>query len=63
MTRRRPSAAPAGLGGEAFPELDLQHLAIVVLGQRVDEAIGPGPLEAGDVVETEGVEVALAKAR
>src|SRR5215469_14401755 len=37
-------------------QLGLQHLAVIVLGQRLREAIIAGALEAGDVVEAQPVE-------
>ena len=39
-----------GVRGEPRPQLGLQHLAVVVLGQLVDD-VALGTLEAGDVVE------------
>lgn len=37
-------------------QFGLQHLAVIVLGQRLDKPVGARPLNAGDVVEAEPVE-------
>src|SRR5579884_2165271 len=66
-TSRFASAANTGPGGsvpaasvELPAQLGLQHLAVIVLRQRLDEAVAARPLEAGDVVEAEPVELGLA---
>src|SRR5437868_9474886 len=41
---------------ELAAELGLQHLAVIVLGQRFDESVLARPLVPADVVETDGVE-------
>src|SRR3954465_2384594 len=42
---------------EEFPQFGFEYLPIVVLGQRVDEAVFARTLEAGDVVEAELVQL------
>ena len=54
--RFSPSRGRAGLG-EELAQLGLQHLAVVVLRQRLDEAVLARPLEARDVVEAELLEI------
>src|SRR5215216_5669098 len=41
---------------EQLAQFRLENLAVVVLGQRLDELVVLRPLEAGDVVEAELVE-------
>ena len=42
---------------EDLAQLGLEDFAVVVLGQRCNEAVALGALEAGDIVEAEAVEV------
>src|SRR6266700_7583103 len=44
-------------GLKQLPELRLENLAVVVLGQRLDELVVLGPLEARDIVEAELIEL------
>ena len=44
------------LSGVAFAQLGLEDLAVIVLGQLVDEPILLRPLEAGDVLEAKPIE-------
>ena len=48
-----PLAATPTEQREQFPQLGLQHLAVVVLRQRLDEAIFARALEARDVVQAQ----------
>ncbi len=51
MPRSAPGQQPAQLG--------LEHLAVIVLGQRVDKSVVTRAFEAGDVVEAQLVECSL----
>src|SRR5580704_5110001 len=42
--------------GQYSTQLGLEHLAVIVLGQRIDKAVMPRALEARDVVEAQPVE-------
>src|ERR1043165_6855831 len=42
---------------EELPQLGLQHLAVVVLRQRLDEAVFARTLEASDVVEAQPIQL------
>src|SRR5690348_6933415 len=42
--------------GQCATQLRLEHLAVIVLGQRIDEAVVARALEAGDVVQAQPVE-------
>src|SRR5689334_20110310 len=52
-----PSRARGNRALEKLAQLRLQHLAVVVLRQRLDEPIFPGALEAGDVLQAQPVEL------
>src|SRR5581483_10139100 len=43
-------------GRKHLAQLPLEHLAVIVLGQRLDEYVALGPLEAGDARQTVRIE-------
>src|SRR5687768_11297463 len=60
----RPTWTPWKAGSSArkrfvlqpLPQLGLEHLAVIVLGQRFDDHVALGPLEARDALQADGVQ-------
>ena len=48
--------APTKYSPHHHPELRLQHLAVIVLGQGIDKAVFPRPLEASNAAQAQRLE-------